>query len=396
MMVNRSVLSGWASIFLAAWLAGCSSAIAPLDDPQATSLLRDDLYPSHHLFAVESPEDIFSLDESAQDFARRSQSVHHTVRDNIQNLVKQIFDHTELGLTYQNNANTIASETFANGTANCLSLSIMTYAMAQYVGLSPQFYEVNIPEYWTRREGANLLNGHINMRINPPRDLQDIVFSSAYSDVDFDPQEMRNGFRRDPIPKQRVVAMYYNNLGADALLANSYSKAYSYFKAALTSDESLGEAWVNLGVLYRRGGHDAAAEQSYLRALQENEEHLTAWENLAILYKNTGRMEQGEAILTRVVAMRDANPFYHLMLGEEALDNGQPEAALDHYKTALRRDRNQHEVYFGMAKAYVEIGDYVKAEFALNRAAALAPGEGRKRYQSKILALHAGQQAGYQ
>ena len=48
-------------------------------------------------------------------------------------------------MLYRNSANTTANTTFNNRAANCLSLSIMTYALAEHVGLNATFYEVEIP-----------------------------------------------------------------------------------------------------------------------------------------------------------------------------------------------------------------------------------------------------------
>lgn len=358
------------------------------DAAPSASVFRDDLFPAYMLSSVEDPQTIFALDSDAQAFVNRTQSEVRTPRENIRNLVNQIFDHAALGLSYQSAANTIASATFERSQANCLSLSIMTYAMAKYAGLSPQFYQVNIPEYWTRREGVNLLNGHINLRISPYKAPNDIVFSEAYADVDFDPQEVRNNFVREPISRTRVIAMFYNNKGADALLANSYSDAYRYFKAAVQTDSSLSQAWVNLGVLYRRLEANDSALASYQRALKENPQHLTAWENLSILYAATGRKDEARAIQNRLARERQENPFYHTMLGEDALAAGAPDKALSHFRTALRLDRHQHVIYFGLAKAYAALGDTAKARTQLARAARLVPDENIKaRYQSKLFAL---------
>ena len=289
---------------------------------------------------------------------------------------------------YQGSANSIASETFDNRAANCLSLSVMTYAMAKAAGLMPQFYQVKIPEYWTRRDGYNLLNGHINLRIQPVPNSQQINLITPYIDVDFDPQTVRSRFERVPISKSRVVAMFYNNKGADALIANSYSRAYAYFRAAADADPTLGQVWVNLGVLYRKQEAYLAAERSYQQALGLNHENLTAWENLAILYNLTDRTEEAAAIQARITMKRQANPFYHFILGEEALDNESPKAALVHYRAAMRLDRTQHEVMFGMGRAYYELGDINKAEYFLGRAESLASSvQDKQRYRRKVSAL---------
>ncbi|WP_218354728.1 tetratricopeptide repeat protein [Alteromonas lipotrueiana] len=367
---------------------GCASKIHT--EPEQVRVLRDDLFPSYHLFSVESAKEIFSLDDQASDFVRQSQSVQRVPHANMRELLNRIFDYSELGLLYQSSANSVASETFANRAANCLSLSVMTYSMARAAGFTAQFYQVDIPEYWTRRDGYNLLNGHINLRVQVAQNSHQLNLMTPYMDVDFDPQTVRSRFKRVPISKSRVVAMFYNNKGADALMANSYSRAYAYFKAAANADSQLGQVWVNLGVLYRKHQAYPAAEKSYQQAIALDYNNLTAWENLAILYRLTQRNEEADLIHARISAQRDSNPFYHFILGEEALEQGQPKVALVHYRTALRLDRSQHEVMAGMGRAFYELGDITQAERFLTRAANLASSEQDKaRYQSKLSALQA-------
>ncbi|MEG3766044.1 tetratricopeptide repeat protein [Alteromonas sp. 14N.309.X.WAT.G.H12] len=308
--------------------------------------------------------------------------------ENLKNLVRQIFHHSELGLQYKTDANSIASETFANQAANCLSLTIMTYAMARYAGYDATFYEVEIPEFWTRRQGMNLLNGHINLRVSLPSNIQHRQFTDDHVDVDFDPGVIRSDFPRNAISQNEVLAMFYNNKGADALLAKQNTQAYAYFKKAASLFDGFGSTWVNLGVVYRRMGAYDAAKASYEKALRLNDNNLTAWENLAVLYKIQGDKGMAGRISKRIEAKRDANPFYHYILGEEALDYGEPEMALKYFQRARQLDRTQPEILYGIGKAHYELGDIDKALAYLKLAAKHAPNErDQDRYLSKLSSL---------
>ncbi len=302
--------------------------------------------------------------------------------------MKAIFDHSDYGMLYRNSANTTADTTFNNRAANCLSLSIMTYALAEHVDLVATFYEVDIPEYWTRREGYSLLNGHINMRVSMPEVNHVTSIGGSWADVDFDPQMLRNYFLRKPVSKNKIVSMYYNNKGADALVANSYTKAYSYFRAAATLTPELQQSWVNLGVLYRMVDAYEQAEMTYKHALSLDDENLTAWENLSILYTHQDRNEEAMQITQMVEAKRKNNPFYHYILGEQAFESGNIMAAIKHYRKGLKLDNARHEILFGMAKAYNELGDVSEAQRFLERAVKHSPNQQEKqRYSSKLATL---------
>ncbi|QJR81563.1 tetratricopeptide repeat protein [Alteromonas pelagimontana] len=367
-------------------LAACASSQQPA--VVAHPVLQDSLFPSYTIFAVESEADIFYLDENAQQFVNSVIKPKDGDRENMRTLVKQIFDHSEKGLLYRGNANSVAWKTFEEQAANCLSLSIMTYAMAEYAGLDAQFYQVEIPEYWTRREGYNLLNGHINMRISANDPAVNIISADNYVDVDFDPQALRSHFPRQAISKREVVAMFYNNKGADALLDHSYTKAYAYFRQAALLQPDFGQVWVNLGVLYRMNDAPDAAEKSYRQALALEADNLTAWENLAILYRHTGQIDEAEAITASVEKKRESNPFYHYILGEQALEEEKYEQALTHYRRAMQLNRSQHEVLFGLGKTYYELGDVTLAKKYLELAARYAPNlQDENRYRGKLSAL---------
>ena len=85
---------------------------------------------------------------------------------------------------------------------------------------------------------------------------------------------------------------------------------------------------------------------------------------------------------------RQSNPFYHYILGEQAYDDEQYEAAISHYQKGLKLDNTRHEILFGLAKTYYESGDITNAEQYLARAMKHADNrQDKSRYQSKLSAL---------
>ena len=367
-------------------ISGCTAGRLSTVDQQ--ELLKDGYFPHAQNHVIETAEQVFSLSPEAQQFVINSQNANEKQLENIRGLVQAFFDEEQAGIRYLTNANTVAADTFANREANCLSLTIMAFAMAEFAGFYPTLYEVKIPEYWVRREGTSLLNGHVNLRITVPTGIRKTVPSKNYVDVDFDPQTIRQRFPRIQVSKQKILAMFYNNKGADALLVGDESLAYRYFSEAASVYPGVGGTWANLGVLYRRAGAYRAAEASYQQAIALDEENFTAWENLALLYELQGKNSDAEEIMTTLKAKRDNNPFYHFMLGEEAYELGKSELALKHYSRAMRLNRQRHEILFGLGKTYFELGEIDKAATYIKLAARFAPGRhDEKRYLSKLPSL---------
>lgn len=373
-------------VIVAVFLIGCASTPVVVNNPYP--VLHDSLFPSYQAFPVETEEQVFALGEDAKQFVSQAIVGPSFEQKSVKGLVTSIFDHSEMGLLYRSSANSTANDTFYNRSANCLSLSIMTYAMAKYAGFEATFYEVDIPEYWTRRDGFSVLNGHINLRIELPDNISRTYIGPSSADVDFDPQMIRSHFPRVAVSKRVILSMFYNNKGADALIENAYTRAYSYFRAAAILSPELQQTWVNLGILYRMVDAYEEAEQSYRYALNLDDDNLTAWENLSILYKHKGEVEKAQEIMTMVASRRKSNPFYHFILGEQALEEGRLDDALTYYQRALKLDDSRHEVLFGLAKLYYEQGDITNAQRYMKRAAQLAPNsQDEARYVSKLSAI---------
>lgn len=376
-------MRGIAIVVLLGLLTACQSTQQAQQQPD--TVLYDHAFPDYALFPVETEQEVFELDEDAKAFVGRVVNPIYDPIDRMETLIEQIFDRSELNLLYMGNANTTAAETFHNRAANCLSLSIMAYSMAKEAGFSVRFQDIDIPEYWTRRDGFSLLNGHINLKVMPRPTSNVIQLIEKGFEVDFDPQASRNHFPKSFVDRYTILAMFYNNKGADALLANSYTKAYSYFRAAINTDPEFDSAYVNLGFLYRLNQHYQYAENAYTHALEIDPENLTAWENLAYLYTNTGQPERANEIMARVERQREDNPFYHFILGEQEFENENYLGALEHYRSALRLDKSRHEIFYGLAKTYYQLGDVNRSARYFKKAIQRSrTDQDQRRYQGKL------------
>lgn len=367
---------------LASFLTACqSTSTADLDlNPHLLDMSFAGFEKTH----IETEDEIFDLTPEAKAFVTKAIKGTDDTQLQIKRLVKAIFNHSDLNMIYDSSANTVAGTTFANGSANCLSLSIMTYALARHAGFGVTFREIDIPEYWTRREGYSLINGHINLR------LYDYGHNSLYFEgrstlVDFDPFSPKKYFPSFNVEKQRVIAMFYNNKGADALVNGRNYEAYAYFRAAILADKQFQDAWANMGILYRMTGHYDWAENTYEQALTIDDENLTIWENLAILHRFMGRFEKANEIKETVEFKRQNNPYYHFMLGELDFEAQNYELALGHFRKAIKLDGGQHQFYFGVAKVRAAMGDKKGALVWLKRAKRnTSLDDVKERYQNKM------------
>jgi tetratricopeptide (TPR) repeat protein len=364
-------------------MLGCQSSNTVQLDSQ--SIIFDKGFPGFDKIQIEDKKDIFHLDDEAKLFVHQSVGAAGEPLEQIKALVYALFDQSQFNLLYDGNANTVAAETFKRKAANCLSLSIMTYALAEEAGFNAQFQDIDIPEYWTRNQGYSVLNGHINLRLAPKADATVFTARGKGYQVDFDPLASRSHFKKRVVSKSIVIAMYYNNKGADALINYRFDEAYAYFRQALIIEDSFESTAVNLGLLYRLTGHFDQAEASYNYVLERNPNNLTAWENLAYLYLVTERVELAQKILADVEGKRANNPYYYVSLGEHELELGNYLTALSHFKKALTLDKKRHEIYFGLARVYLQLGEKDMAQHYLELAKDFSSNQQDElRYQSKL------------
>lgn len=369
------------------FLLGCQTTEQKVEltkDYQA--LLLDSEFPKYKNITIESEEEIFALNDEMREMIAEEVIPVRDLRERAIKLVTQIFETKDIGLSYVSGANLTARQAYQQNIANCLSLTIMAYALANEAKLNVRFQEVNIPEYWVRQGNFNMLTGHINLLISPDENpIRTVVYGKENLVLDFDPFVVKKSFPASLIDKSTVLAMYYNNKGAQALVTSDFSKAYAYLRASLDVDPTFSSAWGNLGLLYRFNEFHQQAENVYRQAINLNNKNLTAMTNLSVLLKQSGQHEEASEIDRTLDRKREKNPYYHAVLADEAFFNGEPEKAIQHFKKAIKLDGKVHEFYFGLAKVYYQLERLEAAQRAMKKAIALnrLP-DIENRYNSKL------------
>jgi len=335
-------------------------------------LLQDSLFPQYQSVEIETPDEIFALDKSMKKVVNKLLKPERDVKKRAVKLLKHIFETEQIGLEYNSNANVTAAQAYHSKTANCMSLTILAYTLAKAGDMNVQFQKVIVPEYWVRNGEFNMLTGHVNLKIIKTRDINTKYFwGSNVLEIDFDPYATKQKFVKEVIDRDTVLAMFYNNKGAAALVNKDYVIAYRYFIEALKFDPAYAEGWGNIGILYRFTGHNELAMQTYEYALELDHNNLTVATNLAFLLRKEGKLNEAITIEQRLHRKRLQNPYYHALLADEALYKGAIESSINHYKKAIRLNDKVHEFYFGLSKAYYQANNINASKKAMKKAVSL-------------------------
>jgi Tfp pilus assembly protein PilF len=347
---------------------------------------------------IETKEQIFALPEALIKEARQDILIYAVPRDRSLALLKFIFREQQDPLQYVNNATLTALQTYEQREANCLSLTILSYSLARALGFKTQFQDVQIPEYWITRNGTSVLNGHVNLVVTPPY-MQSAAKTFVSADHNFLIDFERAGGSRERLPVRKIsendiVALFYNNKAADAMLTQQFDLAYHYLQAAADIAPGVAATWNNLAVLYRQRQMPDYAERAYLQSLKLEPEHANTMANLAILYAAMGRQQDAATLEAKVQQTRLRNPYYFVMQGNEALSQQRLADAEMAFHRSIRLQPKMSEALFGLAKVAIMQHDYAGATGYLQRARLHAPaGADRRLYDHKIEMLNAVAQA---
>ena len=278
-------------------------------------------------------------------------------RSKINEVLRFIFE--DLDLRYSLTPTRNAVQTFETQQGNCLSFVNLFVGVARDRGLNPFYVEVTDYQKWNHREGMVVSQGHI---------VAGMYLEGELKTYDFLPYRPKSYRSFKPIDDLTAAAHYYNNLGAEALMAGDLPTALRHLEVATTIAPRFDKGLNNMGVALARSGQSDAALEWYGKGLEIDPENPMILTNLTRLYQQTGRAREADELLARLEASNESNPFFFVYQGEIALSRGENEKAIAYMTRALRQDSEIPEVHVGFVKVYVALGELDKAKHHLERA----------------------------
>ncbi|MBV7314658.1 tetratricopeptide repeat protein [Shewanella sp. NIFS-20-20] len=366
-------------------LSGCASQ-PPL--PSWHSLLADEAFPT--VDNGPSPAEVFALNSQVtQELSQKLRSDQRTQGSRFQahRWLANELDSSQGHFSYNGNLTQTAAQTYSNRQGNCMSLVILASSMAKVLSIPVSYQVVEVLPHWDRQGQFYLINGHINVRLHPPRDANVVNFSRGVV-LDFLPERSIRRYREYDVSEATALAMFYNNLAAEALIDGQTANAYGLIKQSLRHDPHLSMAVNTLALIYRQKGLDTQAEKAYRYGIRLEPDDMSVLHNLSILLASQGRLEEWAQVHKKIELARIANPFYYYDMGEIAFAEGRYNAAIDWYQKALAKADYRPEFYHGLAKSYHSQGKAGLAQKFLQKALALSADEKQRHlYQGKLLSL---------
>ena len=374
----------WGVALICLTLAACAGA------PVArTELFRDALFdaPSERIAA----DDVFALSGDMKRYVteRIANPVPPKTRQRV--LIDALYTKGQLKLGYDTELTRNAAQTFDARAGNCLSLAIMTAALAKEIGLFVQYQIVLGDTVWARSGGMYLSIDHVNLTLGTIQGGRTLDAQSAPLTIDFLPGEDIRGQRIRVVSEETIVAMFMNNRAAESLALGQIDAAYWWARAAAGQDPRFLSAYNTLGVIYRRHGnlHDAEKVLAYVLELEPGNTH--AMSNLVAVLNDQGRVAESVALSRKLEQLQPYPPFYFFERGLAAIQNGDYAAARILFEKEVERDAYYHEFRAWLAAAYLGLGETAKAraQLALAREYSTTRTE-RQLYAAKLDRIRSG------
>ena len=238
--------------------------------------------------------EVFAVDDSMRDYLQRAWPLMRK-QGRPKGLVDALYTRGELKLEYDASYTRNASQAFAARAGNCLSLVVMTAALAKELGLEVEFHSAYADETWSRSGTLLLRSGHINITIGRRTIDRARGEDPRYWTIDFLPQGELRGLRTERLQEATVVAMFMNNRAAEALARDAFDEAYWWAREGVMADPSFVGVLNTLGVVYQRSGRPADAERVYTELLRRQPNQTQAPAQPGAAAAKPGARRRGEA-----------------------------------------------------------------------------------------------------
>jgi Tfp pilus assembly protein PilF len=311
--------------------------------------------------------------------------------DRRKRLIDALYRQGELKLEYDTRLTRNASQAFDARSGNCMSLVMMTGALARELGLAVRYQQVRVDESWERSGDMYFSIGHVNLTLSEaPHSASRGLAQIDEMLVDFQPPTRPERMRYRIIDEATLTAMYLNNRAAESLAAGQVVDAYWWVREAIRSAPQLLAAYNTLGVVYRKHGQPRLAEDVLRLVLARDPDSPRVLSNLIIALRDQGRAADADALAQRLARIEPDPPYSFFHRGMAALDAGDLTAARDLFAKEVDRSPYNHEFQFWLAATYARLGDLRRARSHLAEAIEYSPTRSeRELYSDKLAKLRA-------
>jgi len=287
-----------------------------------------------------------------------------------------LFSSDLFAIEYESGKTKTATETYQSKSGNCLSMTNLFIAMARYSGLDARYHLVKARPEWDQSGNTLIWTQHINST--------GILGSGDRYVLDFLPQQRAIREDMETISDNYALAIFYNNLAAEAIIEERYDAAIGYLRTALSIEPEMADVWNNMGATQRRLKRVDLARASYQQAVRFDPYNNAAMSNLSRIYLQEGNVKLGNYFANKVKRHRSKNPYYRYSNARSALIDGDYARAREELNVAIRLKKDEAMFFDALAEVYEGLGDQENKQISLQLAEMIRAESGKNRSSLEI------------
>ncbi|WP_448551959.1 tetratricopeptide repeat protein [Thalassotalea montiporae] len=269
--------------------------------------------------------------------------------------------------TYYGETHT-ASQAMASLEGNCMSLAILTTALARLVGVDLAFREVLTLPVFEKQNNLVLSSIHVQTKLfaAPSEGSLSSIFANAGVVIDYFPDS--SNIKSRYLKYHQFVAMYYKNIATDALVAGDLETAFANAITAYQYDPASVEVMNLLAVVHRRKGDEYTAEQIYKYAMKRAPNNLSLLSNYATLLSMQQRTKEANRLQEKMAKLEDPNPYSWLDQAYLAQQQGNHQQAIAFFNRTIELAPYVNQAYVGLYQVHMAKGHEARAKNAIAKA----------------------------
>ncbi len=272
--------------------------------------------------------------------------------------------------TYQNHTHD-ASEAFDHKSGNCMSLAMLTTALANAVNLEIGYQMVNTAPLFYREGNTAITSYHVRTKIYIQEETQledEEYFYFNRSSLTIDYYRDKSDLPGKMISNDEFISMYFANKAAKAIAEKDYELAYQYSSNSLKHFPSAAENINTHALVLSKLNHLEKAIELYKTASESDITSINMMSNYKNLLVRAGEFAKATEVEKQLKTLDDDNPYDLIMQGNHFFEQAEYSASLVMYQKAENKAPYLDEVHFSQAKAYFKIGKFAEAKASLKKA----------------------------
>ncbi|WP_199611108.1 hypothetical protein [Flocculibacter collagenilyticus] len=251
---------------------------------------------------------------------------------------------------------------------NCMSLAMITTALAQLVNLEFEYRKVSRFPVFSKEKNIIFSSSHVKTILYDPNDKIDedsfFSFRQGYI-IDYFPEQA--DYTGSKLSFEKFIAHYYRNIASEYLIENELDLAYAYTAKANQYDINNAETLNLFAILHKRKNDNKTAETIYKLGIKLHPNSIRLLNNYTTLLLSQNRFDEASEIESKLEFLDDPNPYTWYEQALQAENKQHFTKAIKFYKKTIDMAPYVHEAYAKLHNLYKRSGRVYEANKILKQ-----------------------------